>query len=522
MKFLLSEDKTKLILKESTREEYNQLKNYLSPYVKNYRHMAKFKLTKWDGKMDYFNNGFIDFGLWHEVYSCCKEYNYPFNIINKEEFPRDDSIKLDIIKNFCEEFYKDHKLKNEPFRLYEHQIEAVHKLLKHRFGTIEVATSGGKSLIFSTMVFYYLRNINPNAKILLVVPSVMLVTQFFDDFFDYNLGFNNDNKNPIDLRIQEIMSDKPRKVRDDLEPNIYIGTYQSLIRYGTPELLPDFFKQFDIVAVDESHKASSRELSTILRRSFGYAKYRIGMSGTYPPCGSNELFGIEAVTGPTIMTVKAKELMDKGLISNIKIKSLILQYEDKSFAENIYNIKRLGQGKRAYELEKEYAQKSEKRKIFLRKLVSKFKNNSLVLFYNIEYGTLLYDYFRSNILDIDFYYIDGNTSKEKRQHIKKQLEITDGKPKVLVGSYGCLSTGISIKALTNCVFADSFKSDSLIRQSIGRILRLHKEKNKAIIFDICDQFHSSYKTILYKHYISRRDTIYKIQQFEFDEIKIVI
>jgi superfamily II DNA or RNA helicase len=373
------------------------------------------------------------------------------------------------------------------------------------------------------MIFYILFR-KPTAKILLIVPSISLVTQFYDDILDYNLGYNKEQKNPLDVRIQEIMSDKPRKVRDDKEPNIYIGTYQSLINWGTPQLEPEFYKQFNVVMCDESHKAKAQEITTIMKRTFGYAHYRLGMSGTYPLEGTSELMAIQSVTGPKLMSVKAKELMDKGLISNVKIKALILQYDDKEFAESVYSIKKHGGGKRAYELEREYAQNSEKRKIFLSKLVNKFNDNSLVLFHNIAYGTALFEYFSSNILNKDFYYIDGQTSSEKREYIKKQMEITDGKVKILVGSFGVLSTGWSVKAIKNMVFADSFKSDVVVRQSIGRALRLHKVKDgdKAVVFDIVDQFHSSYKTILFNHFIYRRDNLYKIQEFPFDELKIVI
>lgn len=249
MKFELNKNNTKLILKESTREEFQQLRLYLSPYVKGHRFMPRFKHTKWDGKFDFFNNGYIDFGLWNEVYECCKEYGYPFNITNKDQFPRNNDINITDVENFCIEFYKYHLLDGKPFFPYEHQIEAAFALLKHKYCAIEVATSGGKSLIFSIMVFYLLKK-NPNYKILLIVPSLQLVTQFYDDFLDYNRGFNDENKNPLDINIQEIMSDKPRKLRDD-EPNIYIGTYQSLINYGIPENQPNFYKQFNIVSVDE-------------------------------------------------------------------------------------------------------------------------------------------------------------------------------------------------------------------------------------------------------------------------------
>jgi len=315
----------------------------------------------------------------------------------------------------------------------------------------------------------------------------------------------------------EIMSDKPRKLRDGEIPNIYISTYQSLLN-----MEPSFMKQFDVVCTDESHKCKSLSLKTILSRTFGYAKYRIGMSGTYPEDGTAEYFTIQSLMGPKLFTVRARELIDKGLIANVKIKALILQHNDPEFSENVFMIKKRGGGKKAYELEKQYVQNSEKRKYFLMKLVNKFTQNSIVLFHNIDYGTGLYEFFRNNIQGKDFYYIDGETPSEQRNYIKKQMEDTTGNVKILVSSFGTTSVGLSIKAVVNLVFADSFKSDQVVRQSLGRILRLHAEKEKAILFDITDQFHKSYKNILYNHYISRRDQIYKKQGLDFDELKITI
>lgn len=524
MKFEINNSKTKLILKESTKEEFNQLKRILTPFVLNYRFMSRFQHTNWDGKFDYFNNGQINIGLWNECYEVCKEYNYPFEIINKEKFPRQD-IKKEDVQNFVNEFFDGYKTdKGDDFIPYEHQVEAAFKILKHQYGLAAVATSGGKSLIFSIVAFYILKKLNPKAKILLIVPSISLVTQFYDEILDYNLGFNKEQKNPIELNIMEIMSDKPRKVRDDKEPNIFIGTYQSLVNWGTEENNPDFFKQFELVAVDEAHSAGAVSLITILTKTFGYAKYRFGMSGTFPDKQTNELMAIESVTGPILTSVKAKTLMDKKIISNVKIKCLILQHNDNQFAEAVYSIKKHGGGKRAYELENEYIKNSEKRTNFIMKLVNKFNNNSLVLFHNTEYGTMLYEFLRNNVQNKDFYYIDGATKSEKRIYIKEQMEKTDGNPKILVASFGTLSVGISIKALKNVIFTQSFKSTQRILQSIGRILRLHKDKkdNHAVVFDLVDQFHSAYKTILYNHYKIRKKDIYDKEEYPNEEIKITI
>ena len=519
MKFRLNQDNSKLILIESTKGEYNQLKLYLTRKVNNYRFQKRVKLGVWDGSISYFGtDGSINFGLWQEVYQCCKEYGYPFIIENKEQFPINKEASKEKLQEFINEFYKDHKDKNgDTFMPYEHQVDAIYQLLKYQYGILEIATAGGKSLVFGTLVFYYLKYINPNAKFLLIVPNISLVTQFYNDLNDYNYGFNGtDNQSPLDIRIDEVMSDRPRKYRDEeKKPNIYIGTYQSLEKWPR-----EWFKQFDVVAADEAHTCKANTLISILTRTFGSAKMRFGMSGTYPSPTSVEILTIQSLLGPKLINISAKKLMDKGLIADLKIKAILLYHDNHKFAEGVYNIRKRGDGSKAWSLEREYIHNSAKRKTFVKNLVDKFKSNSLLLFHTITYGTEMYNYLKDNSMNKDIYYIDGSVSSEKREYIKKQMEITGGNPKILVASYGTLSTGVSIKAITNIIFLDSFKSAQVVLQSIGRGLRLHADKVKLVVFDLVDIFHSDYKTILWRQYESRRDELYKKQKYKYDEIKV--
>lgn len=517
MKFKLNHDNTKLILTEASKGEYNQLKLYLTRKVKNYRFQKRYKLGIWNGEISYFKDGYIDFGLWQECYQCCREYGYEFIIENKSQFPVDRTITKEKLQEFVEDFYKDHKDKDgNPFIPYDHQVDAIFQILKYKYGIIEIATAGGKSLVFGTLLFYYLKYINPDAKFLLIVPNINLVTQFYNDLGDYNYGFNSENKSPLDIRIDEVMSDKPRKYRDDeKKPNVYIGTYQSLEKWPR-----EWFRQFDVVVTDEAHTAKAKTLISILSRTFGSAKIRFGMSGTYPSPNSVEILTIQSLLGPKLINISAKNLMDKGLISNVKIKSLLLHHDNRKFAESVYNIRKRGDGQKAWQLEREYVTNSAKRKQFIKTLVDKFKSNSLVLFHTIEFGTELYNYLKDNCQNKDIFYIDGSTKMEKRDYIKKKMEDTSGNPKILIASFGTTSTGVNIRAITNIIFAQSFKSDQVIRQSIGRGLRLHSEKNKLIVFDLVDVFHSDFKTILWRQYESRRDDIYKKQRYPYDELKI--
>ena len=266
MNFRYDPNEEKLIVQDSTRIEYHQLNLWLTRHVKGYRFMPAFKMGVWNGQQSYFDNGKVSLGLWRECLKSCKEIGVTFNIENKDEFPLNRDVTLESVKEFCDDFFKDHKMRDRntgewvPFKPYDYQIETAYKILKNRYCMAEVATSGGKSLIISIVIFYTLRNIDPKAKFLIIVPSITLVTQFYDNIVEYNLGVNNilemrekkvdhilnDSHLPCDIRIEEVMSERPRKWSGTLDANIYIGTYQSLEKWPK-----EFFKQFHTVVTDE-------------------------------------------------------------------------------------------------------------------------------------------------------------------------------------------------------------------------------------------------------------------------------
>ena len=298
----------------------------------------------------------------------------------------------------------------------------------------------------------------------------------------------------------------------------YNGDVYNLRIKDDSELNHNYFA--NNLCVSNCHTAKAATVQSVLQRTVGSAKIRFGMSGTYPSPTSLEWLTIVSLHGPKLVNVSAKKLMDKGLISDVKIKAILLHHDNHKFAEGVFNIRKRGDGQKAWQLEKEYVHNSAKRKTFIKNLVDKFKSNSLILFHTITFGTELFNYIKDNCQNKDVFYIDGTTSMEKRDHIKKIMEDTSGNPKILIASFGTTSTGVNIKAITNIVFADSFKSDQVVRQSIGRGLRLHKDKTKLVVFDLVDVFHSDFKTILMKHYESRRDEIYKKQKYPFDELKV--
>ena len=59
---------------------------------------------------------------------------------------------------------------------------------------------------------------------------------------------------------------------------------------------------------------------------------------------------------------------------------------------------------------------------------------------------------------------------------------------ILIGSYGCMSTGLTLSNLCFGVLFESFKSNVINMQSIGRGLGLSEFKDEYILYDIIDCF----------------------------------
>jgi len=524
MRFRYDKESEELVISDATRIEYHQMDIWLTRHVKGYRFNPAFKMGVWNGKESYFKNGRINFGLWKECMMGCQEIGSKFILDNKEEFPINREVTLESVNEFCKDFFKDHKRKNESgewvsFFPYDHQIESAYKILRNRYCLAEVATSGGKTLIISIVYFYTLSKINLDAKLLIIVPSITLVTQFYDSIVDFNIGlnkkFDGGNKNPHKLVIEEVMSDRPRKHGNEVDPNVYIGTYQSLEKWPK-----EFFKQFHTIAVDESHGAKSATLKSILKKTFKSAYSRFGVSGTFPPEDSCEILTIQSVLGPKITEVSASELKEKGIITPMEIRAIIMNHNDPNFDKMMKDIKKMGGGKDALNLEKVFIQNSEKRLDLIKKIADKCSKNSLILFHTIEYGQKIFNKLKNDFPDREVLYIDGSIKNRDREEIKAKMELSDGKIRILVASFGTLSTGVSISNLHYLFLCDSFKSEQIVVQSIGRLLRLFADKSKAVIFDFVDVFvQENPRNILYNHYVERQK-FYKKRKYPFVEKKI--
>jgi superfamily II DNA or RNA helicase len=113
------------------------------------------------------------------------------------------------------------------------------------------------------------------------------------------------------------------------------------------------------------------------------------------------------------------------------------------------------------------------------------KGNTLVLFNYVEkHGKPLFQRIQDIVVDRDVHFVSGEVSAEEREQIRQWVEQSERQ--IIVASYGTFSTGINIPNLDTLIFASPSKSKIRVLQSVGRSLRLHKDKTHATLIDFID------------------------------------
>ena len=520
-------------------------------------------------------------GLWQEIYKFFKTNNVPFDglLENSHFFKRNISHTFEEFKDIVDSW--NLKITPRPY-----QYEAAYKILNWKQSVSELATRAGKTLIAYMIFRYSIEYLNAK-KILMIVPSIQLVTQGYNDFKEYAEFFNT-----------ECVWGGGKLVES---ANLTIGTFQSLIKFldkGTkskPNLKynPSFFNGYDIVFVDETHRATAKQIKTIISQPFMKdTKISFGMTGTIPPKETIEYYCLKALLGATIQEIKPIELMNEGYISKVRIYQTKLEYKNidkqldifikcaeyglsefdtvqrvnrrgkikneriklenpefqlqfkktlpiaiKEIKNKIYNASTIFPNDMERELKINYAKAlrdiikvspstnllviermmshfmTERIDFLCNMILPKCDKNTLILAHHTEYIYYITDIIKKKFPSRHIDTITGSVSPKKRDQIKQLLK--DNNDCILIASYGTLSTGITLANLCFGVLFESFKSNVINMQSIGRGLGLSDLKEEFVLYDVIDVFDKKY--ISNKIYLQglAKCKKYKIEQYPY-------
>jgi superfamily II DNA or RNA helicase len=398
--------------------------------------------------------GLFDFGFYGEIMKYLRDQQIT-------DIQMTDEFKKRLVCGKNVEFWDALK-----YTARYYQKDSILNGLRRGYGIFLLATGAGKSLAQALLIENFMRGFQcPNFKCLVIVPGLSLVEQLQKDFKDYEVTFTYSGwtgENPLQ------------------DTQVVICNTQNLNNRFVEN---DWLIDVDLLITDEAHGVNSdSNLSKIISKI--HTPNKFGFTGTLSDKLIDKWKTI-GIFGPVIYEKSSKELRDENFLSNVGVTVIKLNHS------NVRKMK--------YKEELEYLYEHEGRNQIIGKLVNKLDNNILIMVNHLTHGdnllSVLSDRFGERV-----FFVKGEMEVEERSKIIQMME--ERNDIICIAMSSIFSTGINIKNLPNIFFVGLGKSYIRVVQSIGRGLRLHENKHKLRIFDLCDNMkysssHAEYRQNIY-------------------------
>jgi len=419
-------------------------------------------------------------GLYHEVKKFLNENS-----------PDTKLYVTDQLREIINPSYKDAYRNDRPnlsLDLRDYQQEIVNVCLKSGRGVTILATAGGKTLTIASLIESVYQT-DKQMKCLMLVPDLGLVNQTYSDFIEYSTTF---------LHSKWTGSNKL-----NLGSNVIIAN-MGILQSDKSDVT--WTQDIDMLIVDEVHKLrKDNKINKIISKIRTPHKY--GFTGTMPEQQLDQ-WNIIGRIGKILYERNSFELRKEHYVAKAKIQVLKIEYNEKppTFPADRYDPTA------RFRREQQFLAKNKFRNNIISKLCQNCNNNSLIMVDYIEHGDELYGILTAECKNKKVFFIRGEVAVEERDKLRKLMERTTDV--VCIAISKIFSTGINIKNLHYIMFAGGGKAKVKIIQSIGRGLRLHKDKEGVIIIDIADMLHYGIK-----HY-TKRLSLYKEEKIKYGIKKI--
>ena len=448
-----------------TNEDKTKVYDYFSVFIPTARFMPTYKLGTFDGYKRYFTlTGLFYVNLLPELYSILDMSKYEVEEIYNEKLIKDefefDDIDEDFLSDCC--WPKGHRLEGQPVKLFDHQVDIANACLNNHRCIVEAATGAGKTAISLALA----KIVSKYGRFIIIEPNrdlTLQTAQVFRDLGFTDVGVCGCGLRELDKTVtictwQTINSLEKRGKSRELDEDKQKLSAEELIQLvdGTVGLI-----------VDEAHTIKGYLLGKMMETLFKDVPIRWGLTGTIPKAKA-DYYAVITALGPVVHHLGSKELQDKGILAKCNISAIRL--DDKLEF-------------RDYSDELEYLSTNYDRLKFIGTLIhniTQTSGNSLVLVNRIKCGEILEKVI--NGLGTNCIYIDGSVNSKKR--FKEYESIKTENNKCLIATRKIAEAGLDIPRLFNLVLLDFGKSFISTIQSIGRGLRLGKDKSSVNVFDI--------------------------------------
>ena len=479
---LIIEDEVNIKLEGLDVDIRRKLANALKFEVPYAKHMPQYKLGRWDGKVAFFGIG--GSGYVNHLDVVCdilQKNNVEIVDIQDNRHPITLSFTPVTERYWADQgikWPKGHPAEGEDILLRDYQVEAVNNFLANPQSLQQIATGAGKTITTATLSHM----VEPYGRSLVIVPNKSLVEQTEEDYI--NCG----------LDVGVYFGD-----RKNLGKTHTICTWQSLNildkkhKDGSAVLsLAEFLEGVSAVIVDEVHQAKAEVLKNLLTRNLRNAPIRWGLTGTVPK-EKFEFESIHASLGPVIGQISAKELQDKGVLSQCHVN--VVQLID--VVEH-----------RDYQSELKYLTSDAKRLEYIGKMMNNVSQtgNTLILVDRISAGETLRDLMPGST------FISGAVKVKDRKETYDTIR--EGTNEVIIATYGVAAVGLNIPRIFNLVLLEPGKSFVRVIQSIGRGVRKAKDKDFVQIWDLTSTCKFA------KRHLTQRKKFYKEAEYPFTIEKV--
>ena len=479
---LIIEDEVNIKIEGLDVDVRRKLANALKFEVPYAKHMPQYKLGRWDGKVAFFGIGGSGYLNHLDVVLKILEENR-VQVVDIEDNRHPIQISFQPVtetywadQGVC--WPKGHPAEGELIMLRDYQVEAINNFLAHPQSLQQIATGAGKTITTATLSHM----VEPYGRSIVIVPNKSLVEQTEEDYISCGLD------------VGVYFGD-----RKQLGKTHTICTWQSLNildkkhKDGNAVLsLSEFLDGVCAVIVDEVHQAKAEVLKNLLTRNLKNAPIRWGLTGTVPK-EKFEFESIHASLGPVIGSITAKELQDKGVLSQCHVN--VVQLIDVV-------------AHRGYQEELKYLTTDTNRIEYIGKLLNTIKNsgNTLILVDRISAGEMLAELIPNST------FISGSIKVKDRKETYDTIR--EGTNEVIIATYGVAAVGLNIPRIFNLILIEPGKSFVRVIQSIGRGVRKAKDKDFVQIWDITSTCKFA------KRHLTERKKFYKEAEYPFTIEKV--
>lgn len=427
-------------------------------FTANYFFNPKYKLGAWDGKIRFFTTGGNTFVfLLEEILPTIKKLGYTIKLIDQRSnanFLQPEHVKADRFAHLTDKF-------GDPLMFRDYQLRLVNALIDNGFGLGLAATSAGKTFMTAGIIDAYEQ---VGGTSFVIVPSLTLVKQTRDDLLGWGLD------------VGEYSGD----LKDLDHPHV-VSTWQAL------QNKPEVMKDRSVILVDECHGTKANVLKTIIAKAAKNIPHRFGVTGTLPKDKCDQMT-IKVMLGPVLAEIKAKELQDRGYLATLDItmhkmiEDLKKQYDDYLSIPTIDKQLSYKDFKASYfpdyKSEKAFVHKNKNRMQAIANIIVQRSvyGNVFCLVDNIEFGKALSAAIEGSV------FLYGKNDVDERAAVYAQFK--DRNDMIVIANAKIASTGLSIDRINELFLIDLGKSFIKIIQSIGRGLRMAKDKQHVNVHDI--------------------------------------